>query len=73
MSPVRPERRRGSAVRASCRVWRRLERQVGAGAMGGLAVLGLAPGLMSAGVMNVALRDDPALASPERTARSVGR
>lgn len=46
---------------------------VGAGAMGGLVVLGVAPGLMSAGVMNVALRDDPALPSTERSARGVGR
>jgi len=46
---------------------------VGSGAVGGLVVLGVAPGAMSAAVMNIALRDDEALPSGERLARSVGR
>ncbi len=46
---------------------------VGSGAVGGLVVLGLVPGVTSALVMNVALRDDKALPSSERSARRVGR
>lgn len=46
---------------------------IGAGAVGGLVVLGAAPGTISAAVMNVALRDDPALAASERSARKIGR
>jgi hypothetical protein len=46
---------------------------VGSGAMGALAALSVAPGMISVGVMNVALRDGPALPSTERTARNVGR
>ena len=46
---------------------------VGSGAMGGLAVLSAAPGIMSVAVMQVALRDDPALPVIERSSRNVGR
>jgi hypothetical protein len=46
---------------------------VGAGAVGGLVVLGAAPAVLSATVMNVALRDDEALPKEERSARKVGR
>jgi Lecithin retinol acyltransferase len=46
---------------------------VGAGAVGGLVVLGAAPALASAAVMNLALRDDAALPSEERSARRAGR
>jgi hypothetical protein len=46
---------------------------VGSGAMGGLAVLGAGPGIMSVAVMQVALRDDPALPVIERSSRNVGR
>lgn len=46
---------------------------VGAGAVGGLVVLGAAPAVLSAAVMNVALRDDAALPREERSARKVGR
>lgn len=46
---------------------------VGAGAVGGLVVLGAAPAVLSAAVMNVALRDDTALPREERSARKAGR
>jgi hypothetical protein len=46
---------------------------VGTGAVGGLVVLGAAPGALSVAVMNVALRDDPALPDGERFARRTGR
>ena len=46
---------------------------VGAGAVGGLVVLGAAPAVLSAAVMNVALRDDAALPREERSARKAGR
>jgi hypothetical protein len=46
---------------------------VGSGAVGGLVTLGLAPGVMSAGVMQVALRDDESLPDDEREARQAGR
>jgi hypothetical protein len=46
---------------------------VGAGAVGGLVVLGAGPGVLSAAVMNLALRDDAALPVDERSARRAGR
>jgi lecithin:retinol acyltransferase len=46
---------------------------VGAGAVGGLVVLGAVPAVLSAAIINVALRDDAALPSDERSARGVGR
>lgn len=46
---------------------------VGAGAGGGLVVLGAGPAVLSAAVMNVALRDDVSLPSEERAARKAGR
>ena len=46
---------------------------VGSGAVGGLAVLGVAPAAASVAVMNIALRDDAALAEADRVARRAGR
>lgn len=46
---------------------------VGAGAVGGLVVLGVAPAAASVAVMNIALRDDPTLSENDRVARRVGR
>ena len=46
---------------------------VGGGAVAGLAVLGAAPGLVGAGIMQVALADDESLPQEERDARAVGR
>lgn len=44
-----------------------------AGVMGGLVTVGAMPGLASAAIMQVALKDDEALPAGERTARRVGR
>jgi hypothetical protein len=46
---------------------------VGTGAVGGLVVLGIAPAASAVAVMQVALRDDPALTEGDRSARRVGR
>lgn len=45
----------------------------GSGAVGGLVTLGVAPAALSAGAMQLALRDDECLPEPEREARKVGR
>lgn len=46
---------------------------IGGGAVAGLVVVGAVPALVSAGIMNVALADDPALLDEVRSARRVGR
>lgn len=46
---------------------------VGGGAVGGLYLLSAGPGLATAGIMNLALKDGEHLPDTERTARRVGR